>query len=599
MGRVDVPHSPNEATEDDNGCPKVLLAEPLVDESLFAGDVEPAEGLEDPLAIPAVPETAPETAPARSPRRRTPRTGVLRTKRRRTDASPLPEVNHGEHEPAALRGRGARRGAGNGLGGGPAAPREPDAAPVRANARVRREERGGTGSDHTQPGTPLSLMTAERRGAGGESATGFEALAREYGAWTFPMIRRARELLFKCDLCKKAFWEEADFASHMRLHESSEPVTCNLCPVKFTCKWTLARHLAKHAVDGKAPPCEVPLPRAAETPVHKVVLADPFACASCPRTFPTKAGLAVHTREHADGVFACDLCHKKYLTEWTWRAHLRRHETTSRRRAREAHAGSAAGEATGGTTGEATRAAAGKAAGEVAGEAAGPGRSGGEGDSGAEPLRADTPGASPLFDAVLIKEECPIKLEQDAEDGGVSPGGCAAGCADSCGPVVDPRLACAWCPRTFPSAESLALHTSSQHPDSRFQCPQCPMAFVREPWLAAHMALHDDGGPCGWGPAPAGGGGDNVGGRSHDGGDGGDPLGGGLRVKEEPVSGESEDEGKEGEGGRLGEALCVPVDPRAVCVKQEEAGQDAAAAHHVPRHDAWLGAGPGVQLEPA
>ncbi|KAJ1530229.1 hypothetical protein ONE63_005156 [Megalurothrips usitatus] len=492
LGRVDVPHSPNEATEDDNGCPKVLLAEPLVDESLFAGDVEPAEGLEDPLAIPAVPETAP-TAPARSPRRRTPRTGVLRTKRRRTDASPLPE----------------------------------------------------------------------------------------------------------CDLCKKAFWEEADFASHMRLHESSEPVTCNLCPVKFTCKWTLARHLAKHAVDGKAPPCEVPLPRAAETPVHKVMLADPFACASCPRTFPTKAGLAVHTREHADGVFACDLCHKKYLTEWTWRAHLRRHETTSRRRAREAHAGSAAGEATGGTTGEATRAAAGKAAGEVAGEAAGPGRSGGEGDSGAEPLRADTPGASPLFDAVLIKEECPIKLEQDAEDGGVSPGGCAAGCADSCGPVVDPRLACAWCPRTFPSAESLALHTSSQHPDSRFQCPQCPMAFVREPWLAAHMALHDDGGPCGWGPAPAGGGGDNVGGRSHDGGDGGDPLGGGLRVKEEPVSGESEDEGKEGEGGRLGEALCVPVDPRAVCVKQEEAGQDAAAAHHVPLHDAWLGAGPGVQLEPA
>uniref|UniRef100_A0A3Q2E144 C2H2-type domain-containing protein n=1 Tax=Cyprinodon variegatus TaxID=28743 RepID=A0A3Q2E144_CYPVA len=98
-----------------------------------------------------------------------------------------------------------------------------------------------------------------------------------------------KKLSFKCVICGRSFWREADLKEHQGTHTGERPFSCQTCGKQFSHIQSFKNH--KRAHTGKRP----------------------FLCQTCGKTFSQKSHLRDHRRTHTgEKPFSCPICGKGF-----------------------------------------------------------------------------------------------------------------------------------------------------------------------------------------------------------------------------------------------------------------------------------------------
>nr|CAD7430763.1 unnamed protein product [Timema monikensis] len=104
-----------------------------------------------------------------------------------------------------------------------------------------------------------------------------------------------------CKVCFKTFSQQANLATHERIHRGERPFCCNICLKTFTQQCNLWKHVRTHTGER------------------------PFVCKVCHRAFSQQANLAKHMSIHTgERPYQCHFCPKAF----TQRVNQVKHERT-------------------------------------------------------------------------------------------------------------------------------------------------------------------------------------------------------------------------------------------------------------------------------
>ncbi len=174
---------------------------------------------------------------------------------------------------------------------------------------------------------------------GGSSKQDSESVSAKSKKRRAKKVKRAGDVILKCQECKYTTRFKEHLTSHMNRHSGERKHMCPDCGQTFKWSHSLKRHQRKHQQDGyrhRCRVCDKAFSRKDHLTIHEALHRapvpgqEPFRCATCGAAFKSKKTLAGHAKTHnaERRAHRCPQC----PSEFTRRASLNRH-------VRAAHAG--------------------------------------------------------------------------------------------------------------------------------------------------------------------------------------------------------------------------------------------------------------------
>ena len=111
---------------------------------------------------------------------------------------------------------------------------------------------------------------------------------------------------YKCNLCDKSFTNKFYLVTHSRIHSGEKPFSCEICSKKFMIKAAADRHMSTHRVKSSE---------------------KTFQCKLCDKSYLNYTNLQDHKRvKHDAQRFVCHLCGKVLTRRQTLRQHMKTHD---------------------------------------------------------------------------------------------------------------------------------------------------------------------------------------------------------------------------------------------------------------------------------
>ncbi|KAM4642517.1 uncharacterized protein O3C94_016822 [Discoglossus pictus] len=136
----------------------------------------------------------------------------------------------------------------------------------------------------------------------------------------------AREKIFACTDCERAFTCNANLVKHQRVHTGEKPFVCSDCGKCFTTNSNLKDHRRTHTGEKPFPcsECGKCFSWLSSLNEHKKTHTGekPFICSECGKGFSQVSNLNVHKKTHSEETFACSECGKCFCKK----GHLVRHQ---------------------------------------------------------------------------------------------------------------------------------------------------------------------------------------------------------------------------------------------------------------------------------
>ncbi|XP_052060492.1 uncharacterized protein LOC127700845 [Mytilus californianus] len=144
-----------------------------------------------------------------------------------------------------------------------------------------------------------------------------------------------------CEYCGMAFTQNGNRIKHVQLiHNEDRSLECTKCGKSFKLQEHLKRHMKMHLIrEGEIPAdktylCEYPgcgarYTTSTQLKVHtmsKHTNERPWTCSTCNKGFTTRDKLLRHEQTHVEGLYDCEICHKKLQSKEGLAIHTKYHQ---------------------------------------------------------------------------------------------------------------------------------------------------------------------------------------------------------------------------------------------------------------------------------
>ncbi|XP_071176959.1 uncharacterized protein [Mytilus edulis] len=144
-----------------------------------------------------------------------------------------------------------------------------------------------------------------------------------------------------CEYCGMAFTQNGNRNKHVQLiHNEDRSLECTKCGKSFKLQEHLKRHMKMHLIrEGEIPAdktylceyagCGARYTTSTQLKVHtmsKHTNERPWTCSNCNKGFTTRDKLLRHEQTHVEGLYDCEICHKKLPSKESLAIHTKYHE---------------------------------------------------------------------------------------------------------------------------------------------------------------------------------------------------------------------------------------------------------------------------------
>nr|CAD7410331.1 unnamed protein product [Timema poppensis] len=133
-----------------------------------------------------------------------------------------------------------------------------------------------------------------------------------------------------CKVCFKTFSQQANLATHERIHRGERPFCCTICLKTFTQQCNLWKHVRTHT--GERPfvckVCHRAFSQQANLAKHMSIHTGerPYQCHFCPKAFTQRVNQVKHERTHTgERPYSCRFCGKRFTQQSNMEKHERVH----------------------------------------------------------------------------------------------------------------------------------------------------------------------------------------------------------------------------------------------------------------------------------